>query len=102
VQTAITITNSAFSYDLPALSIVTFVGQTTNIVPTITSFSISGGQATLVVSGQAGPTYTLLGSTDLMHWQPLSITNPPTSPFTMVDTNFIINADAFYRVQASP
>ena len=100
-QPAVNITNSSFSYDLPALSIVTFVGAT-NVLPTINSFSFSSGKATLVISGQAGLTYTLLGSTDLLFWQPLMATNPSASPFTMVDTNFISNANAFYRIQVSP
>lgn len=101
-QAVLVITNSSFSYDLPALSIVTFVGGVTNIIPTISSISISGGEANLVVSGQAGLTYTLLASTDLLNWQALLVTNPSSTPFTMVETNFVTNANAYYRIQASP
>lgn len=101
-QAAVVITNSSFSYNLPALSIVTFVGQATNVIPTINSISISAGKANLVVSGQAGLTYTLLASTDLFNWQALMMTNPSITPFMMVETNFVTNANAFYRIQASP
>jgi glucuronoarabinoxylan endo-1,4-beta-xylanase len=99
-QTAVGLTNSSFTYDLPALSIVTFVGPARNI--TLSPPSVSGGAVSLVVTGQAGFNYTLLRSTDLVHWQPLMVSNPPSFPFKMTDTNFFFDGDAYYRIMVSP
>ena len=43
------------------------------------SVSVTPGQITLTVSGQAGPDYILQTSTDLSTWQPLLTTNPPSN-----------------------
>ena len=99
-QIAVGITNSSFTYSLPAMSVVTFVGPARNI--TINSTSVSAGQVSLFISGQAGMTYTLLRSTDLVTWQPLLVSNPPSFPFMMTDTNYFFDGDAFYRISVSP
>jgi len=101
-QPTVGITNASFTYTLPAMSIVTFAGTVTNTPPTIASFSHSVGHSSLLVSGLPGATYTLLGSTELINWLPLQSTNPSASPFTMIDTSFVTNAKAFYRVKETP
>jgi glucuronoarabinoxylan endo-1,4-beta-xylanase len=75
------------------------VNSVTN--PMIGSVSYSPGQVTLTVDGPQGPDYTLWTSTNLMDWQALFITNSPTIPFIMTDTN---SADParFYRFQIGP
>ena len=96
-QAAVNITNATFVYDLPAMSVVTFVGKASVTIPTLSINRISS-QIGLTLNGSAGWNYTLLTSTSLSNWQPLLATNPPTMPVTWFDTNSI-SATRFYRLQ---
>jgi hypothetical protein len=69
---------------------------------TLNSIRISNGITTLVAGGTLGPDYTLLTSTDLVNWRVLFTTNSPALPVTLVVTNSVANAAAFYRIKIGP
>jgi glucuronoarabinoxylan endo-1,4-beta-xylanase len=114
-QSSVNASSGSFTYTIPAQSVVTFVGQATSYVPVVvppapaqpmfTSINVSGGsggsggQITLVLTGPAGKTYTLLTSTNMVNWQTLYTTNPPSMPITLA---FPHTSDGmrFYRIQA--
>ena len=98
-QAAVAVTNSSFSYTVPAMSVVTFVGQISNGPPVINSISLAGGKVHLSVGGPTNYDYTLKTSTNLVSWQALLTTNLPVVPTTLVDTNLATNAARFYRLQ---
>ena len=62
----------------------------------------SKGAFSLTVSGDVGPDYTLLGSTNLINWQPLFLTNSPVMPFTWTDSLPNLFPARFYRVILGP
>ncbi len=70
--------------------------------PQLTSPQISAGNFSLVISGNAGPDYTVLASTNLFNWTLLLTTNPAALPFTLywsVSSNL---PSQFYLVQLGP
>ncbi|MGA9452581.1 MAG: RICIN domain-containing protein [Verrucomicrobiia bacterium] len=70
--------------------------------PQLTSPQISEGNFSLVISGNAGPDYTVLASTNLSNWTLLLTTNPAALPFTLywsVSNNL---PNQFYQVQLGP
>jgi hypothetical protein len=93
----VNVNNATFAYDLPALSVVTFVGKAAPGVPAL-AINPVGAQIGLTINGPAGWNYALLTSTNLSAWQALLVTNPPAMPVTWLDTNSI-SAVRFYRVQ---
>jgi hypothetical protein len=196
-QTAVTLTNSSFTYTLPAMSVVTFVGRgntapriagvsdqtvnpgvtlvitntasdsdlppqtlafgsantfpagatinsatgvftwrplvsqanTTNVIqtevtdsgqpnlsatnrfrvfvnpispPVVSSLIPKSAEIDLVINGPQGPDYTLLTSTNLTDWRPVTTAQSPTPPVTLADTNYPAGAARFYRVQLGP
>jgi hypothetical protein len=71
--------------------------------PSVSSYSIAGGQFALSVSGIAGPDYSLQVSSNLFDWDTLLITNSPPPVFTLVDTNNISTIPMrFYRIKTGP
>ena len=101
-QSPLLVANSSFAYTVPAMSVVTFVGQVSNGPPVINSISLAGGTVLLSVSGPTNYDYTLKTSADLVNWQALLTTNLPVVPSTLVDTNSATNASRFYRLQLGP
>ena len=69
--------------------------------PGIGSFSNAGGQFGFNISGQNGPDYEILMSTNLAQWSSVFITNSPALPFNWKDTNFT-SPQRFYRVKLGP
>jgi glucuronoarabinoxylan endo-1,4-beta-xylanase len=69
--------------------------------PSLTSISADAAQVLLSVTGDIGPDYTLLTSTNLSTWQGLLTTNPPSLPLTLVVTN-AAGPQRFYRIQLGP
>lgn len=98
-QATLTVTNSSFTCTLPAMSVVTFVGQISNGPPRINSISLASGKARLSVTGPTNYDYTLQTSTNLVSWRELFTTNLSIVPFTLMDTNLATNAARFYRLQ---
>ena len=70
-------------------------------VPAISNLSITGGQFSLNVGGQAGPDYAVETSTNLAQWSSVYITNSPVLPFSWKDTNSA-SPQRFYRVKLGP
>jgi pectate lyase len=69
--------------------------------PSIPSLVLSNGLFSLTVTGAYGPDYIIQGSTNLLNWDFLYITNSPTLPFGWSDdvTNL---GQRFYRLQLGP
>ena len=63
-QAGLSVSNSTFAYSLPGQSVVTFVGQAVSnpAQPRFDSITASASGINLVISGDAGPDYTLLTS----------------------------------------
>ncbi|HKW31294.1 MAG TPA: hypothetical protein VJT54_18365 [Verrucomicrobiae bacterium] len=70
--------------------------------PQFSSAGWSNEQFVLQVSGQAGPDYAVLGSTNLIDWSVLFETNSPPMPFVWGETNAATLPVQFYRIQAGP
>jgi glucuronoarabinoxylan endo-1,4-beta-xylanase len=96
---SVAVNNSVFSYSLPASSVVTFVGQETLNVPTLTIHE-AGGEPVLTIGGPALGNYTILSSTDLTNWTSLLTTNPPITPTNWTDTSPVA-ATRYYRLLLS-
>ena len=99
-QAPVSVSNSVFSYDLPAMSVVTFAGLDASASPGL-SVSIGGNGPMLTLNGPAGMQYTLLSSTNLSTWQTVLTTNPPAMPIVWTDTNTAACA-RYYTVQYGP
>ena len=71
--------------------------------PLISTPNLIGGQFNLTVSGDAGPDYTVQGTTNLSApaWQNLFTTNTPPLPIQWSDTN-ATRSQFFYRVLLGP
>jgi hypothetical protein len=70
--------------------------------PGITAATISQGQFRMTVSGDAGPDYSMLASTNLVNWTLVQTTNSPAPPFLFVDPNSTDFLQRFYRVLLGP
>lgn len=71
------------------------------ITPTLQP-SISGGTFNMLVTGDAGPDYTILASTNLVNWTPLFTTNSPALPFNWSSTNTGSFNQRYFRVLLGP
>lgn len=60
------------------------------------------GSFSLCVNGPAGPDYVVWGSTNLLDWSELFITNSPALPFTWADPNAAHWPVRFYRIGLGP
>lgn len=81
-----------------------WVGVITPQKPVISAPSFFAGQFHLTISGDAGPDYTVQGTTNLAApaWQTLFISNSPTLPFVWTQTNAANLPVNFYRVMLGP
>ena len=70
--------------------------------PTISALAISNGVFGMAVSGDTGPDYRILTSTNLVQWTPWLTTNPPALPFWISDPSTLTNDHQFYRVLLGP
>jgi hypothetical protein len=70
--------------------------------PTLTVPAWTGGQPGLTVSGQVGPDYAVQGSSNLVNWDTLLITNPATMPWVWSATNTAALPAQFYRIKTGP
>jgi hypothetical protein len=78
------------------------VSAPTLSAPEFQSFSVSNGQATMLIGGAAGYTYTVQASTNLTVWTTLLTTNPATLPFMWMDVGVTNFSQRFYRVLVTP
>jgi subtilisin-like proprotein convertase family protein len=70
--------------------------------PVVTLLSLTGNQLNLIITGDAGPPYTLQASSDLGVWTNLFTTNPSSLPFTCTVTNVGDFSQRFFRVLMGP
>lgn len=87
----------------PSLSATNTFNVTVNPLaqPAFSSISTTGNDIHLEISGDAGPDYTLLTSTNMTDWQVLLVTNPLALPFSLLDTN-LDDVQRFYQLQLGP
>jgi glucuronoarabinoxylan endo-1,4-beta-xylanase len=109
IQTAVVVSNASFTYSLPALSVVTFVGQAfvapTNI--TISGAAFSTNAFVLTWNSVAGATYSVLKTNALSgpanNW-PAIVTAYPTGGAgagSLSYTDVVVGVSAsFYRVSS--
>ncbi|MGO8741111.1 MAG: hypothetical protein ACLQUR_01775 [Limisphaerales bacterium] len=69
--------------------------------PSVSPVAWLKGQFALQVSGETGPDYAVLSSTNLIDWGVLFETNSPAMPFEWINTNAAISMQ-FYRIQVGP
>ncbi|MGA9779850.1 MAG: beta-galactosidase GalA [Verrucomicrobiia bacterium] len=74
------------------------------VLPVVPTVSWSNGQFTLLVTNSiVGPDYAVQGSSNLVEWSTLFITNsPPTNSFQWNDTNALTLPAQFYRIKVGP
>ena len=100
-QTAVAVTNSAFTYTLPAQSIVTFVGQAaTNSASQISAIQVLGSNVLVTIPLVFGETYQLQYSDSMVptNWLNLgSSTNGLDGPLTVIDPGGAQQLQRFYR-----
>ncbi len=78
-----------------------FTIEIQNNAPTITVEACTNGAIQLRISGDAGPSYTIETSTNLVDWDAVFTTNAPSLPFHWSDTS-ASNSATFYRVWLNP
>jgi pectin methylesterase-like acyl-CoA thioesterase len=82
--------------------------QTFNVIvnpltqPQVASPAVSGGLFGLTVTGQTGPDYAVLASTNLVNWDKVFTTNSPAMPFQWSDPNTGAFGMRFYRIVVGP
>ena len=72
------------------------------VQPTLKGPLIAIGQFGFWITGDAGPDYTILASTNLNSWNLLFTANSPILPFFWADTNSLVFSRRFYRVRLGP
>jgi len=74
------------------------------VLPVVPTIGWSNGQFTLRVTNTiVGPDYAVQGSSNLVEWSTLFITNsPPTNSFQWNDTNALTLPAQFYRIKVGP
>jgi dextranase len=72
------------------------------VQPIIKGPLVAIGQFGFWVTGDAGPDYTILASTNLSSWDLLFTANSPVLPFFWADTNSLAFTRRFYRVLLGP
>ena len=70
-------------------------------LPSFTNSFMANGQIGFTVNGQVGPDYGVQGSSNLVNWDTLLITNPATMPFSW-STNAGGSPRQFYRIKTGP
>jgi hypothetical protein len=70
--------------------------------PGLDSPAITNGQFGLWVTGDAGPDYTILTSTNLVSWSAMSTSTPVALPWFWTDTNPPVGKTRFYRTVLGP
>jgi len=69
--------------------------------PVLSAPALAGGQVGFTINGQPGPDYAVQGSSNLVNWDTLLITNSPALPFTW-GLNPGVLPGQFYRIKIGP
>ena len=97
---SVVITNSAGA--ITSSVVVLTVSSGTIVRPEISTVVFNSGLFSFSVSGSAGQSYLVQGSTNLTDWLDLFTTNPAALPFTWSDAGASNFTKRFYRVQLGP
>jgi len=89
---------------LPPLSATQNFTVTVNqpVNPGFTNVSLSHGQFKFTVTGNAGPDYTVLVSTDLVDWLPVWTNSAAAPPFSFTNLGPVNLNPCFYQVLLGP
>jgi len=105
-QTALAVTNSAFTYTLPAQSIVTFVGQAATTPPNlISAIQVLGSNVFVTIPSLLGETYQLQYSDSMVPTNWLNVgssTNGIGGSLTVIDPGGALHLQRFYRFHFTP
>jgi glucose/arabinose dehydrogenase len=95
---------NVFDNGTPSLSATQSFWVTVNrpAQPGLSATFTSQGQFKIMIAGDTGPDYTVLGSTNLVNWTTLLTTNSPVPPFLFVEPNSSSFGQRFYRVLLGP
>lgn len=72
------------------------------VLPAFESIQFTNGHPSLTIAGAVGYAYTVQGSTNLLSWTDLLVTNPAALPFFWTDPRTVNWSRCFYRVWLSP
>jgi autotransporter-associated beta strand protein len=72
------------------------------VQPGLGAPGFSNGLFRFSIWGDAGPDYTILGSTNLVNWQPVLTNSSAVPPFVFTDAGTINFTQRFYRVMLGP
>ena len=88
----------------PSLSATQTFSVTVNRLarPSVAQPQFISGKLALGVSGDAGPDYSVLASSNLVNWATVFTTNSPAPPFLWADPNASLYRTRFYRVLIGP
>lgn len=88
----------------PSLSATQSFQVTVNrpVKPAISTPKLSAGRFNFTISGDSGPDYTILASTNLIHWSSVGMSNSPLLPFFFSDPGAANLNRRFYRVLLGP
>ncbi len=79
-----------------------YVGVLPPQQPVMSAATAAGGGFHFTIAGDAGPDYTIQGTTNLTTpWQSLVTSNAPTPPFPWTDTN-ALRSQYYYRILIGP
>jgi hypothetical protein len=97
---AVTVTDNG----TPSLAATQNFSVTVNspVQPGIASPKIISGKFQMNISGDVGPDYSVLGSSNLVNWSILLTTNPPALPYQFIDVSSTNYPQRFYRVLLGP
>jgi hypothetical protein len=70
--------------------------------PHFTLYAMSNGLFESWISGDAGPDYSILGSSNLLDWELIVTTSQPAVPFPFTDTNTPNKGGKYYRIRLGP
>jgi hypothetical protein len=70
--------------------------------PRLSNIALSNGALSMLVSGNAGASYAIETSTDLVNWALLLTTNPAVVPFQFEDSLSNASRQQFYRAAVGP
>ena len=97
---AVTVTDNG----TPSLAATQNFSVTVNspVLPGIASAKIISGKFQMNISGDLGPDYSVLGSSNLVSWTLLQTSNPPALPYLFIDSSSTNYQQRFYRVLLGP
>ena len=70
--------------------------------PVIGTIGLSNGAVRMTITGDGGPDYSILASTNLINWSSIWVTNPLAPPFIFSDPSATNLSRRFYRILLGP